>query len=634
MPAMPQAQNPVQAPMQPGQLPPIDEHRENLLAFSPNVDDLSFEDALARTRSGNQKAFKKIISHIGEQIGVKPQTHDAVGDWSDGAENSLLQYFKEPLSPDTLDYIGAWYGLLANQKSVLRFTPQHGGLDSVYEIEIPNSDLGQIRKSLDKAGIAFRTLIPSKKGTKIVLYDEKRENRDAVAAWAGAHNATVRESIGQGRYIGGSTRTAARREYRKIITGYEAAAAASGGSLRAYKPPVKPHHLRTPKEREAAIKQARSGRPIRFSVSFDNSERIPYPPDKTERLGDIAGDLYKSMVGHFKALGVIAENFKNNLKKKPRKKRRFAADPRFKKVAPSSLVRHRLQTFYPALTQSLKQIARRHARDKAVISLVGSLLRGDVSALAPLRDRLTELGDSMGEKGVVVDGFHAPWKAISEVLLSANEYVPEQSGAFREMRENHFDEKKQYPGMGEMTPHTDAYMEGKTTPLADKDVFHFLPRPQRPGRMPEQQQAVQSRISKMRSALNPELRGKSDFEPPVKFSGVHAPAGGVVVRGLFYPGGKWIPSANLEKASYDQYQQVESQRMKKYRREDGSISVEPALASEGAKQFAKGSYTPGVDPRVEKMRSALGRGGHAPQAPRPSSPLKPATGHIGSGLRK
>lgn len=636
-PAMPQAQNPVQAPMQQTQLPPIDEHRENLLAFSPNVDDLSFEDALARTRSGNQKAFKKIIDHIGEQIGVKPQTHDAVGDWSDGAENSLLQYFKEPLSADTLDYIGAWYGLLANQKSVLRFQPQHGGLDSVYEIEIPNSDLGQIRKSLDKAGIAFRTLIPTKKGTKIVLFDEHRELRDKVAAWAGTHNAVVRESIGQGRFIGGPTRTAARREYRKIITAYEAAAAASGGSVRAYKPPGKPSHLRSSKDRQAAIQQARAGRPIRFAYHPVDEAKVnaDYPRDKTTEVGDILGDMHKALVGHFKALGVIYDDFKKNLKKKPRK-RKFAADPRFKKHASPELVRHRLETYYRPVMDALKAIAGRHKFDRTIRGLVKNALRGDASAFFALRDRLKEVEDPASERLTFPGDIHPLWKAVTEGLLDVNAYVPKQGDARRMMVEEYRDKHGKYPSISELTPTSDAFQHGQTTPVDNREVF-FRPDggeisfSQPPGKMPAKQQAVQSRISKMRSALNPELRGKPDFEPPVKFSGVHAPAGGVVVRGLFYPGGKWIPSARLEKANYDQYQHVENQRMKKYRREDGSVSVEPALASEGAKQFAKGSYTPGVDPRVEKIRAALGRGGNPTP---PSTPIKPATGRIGSGLRK
>jgi hypothetical protein len=117
-----------------------------------------------------------------------------------------------------------------------------------------------------------------------------------------------------------------------------------------------------------------------------------------------------------------------------------------------------------------------------------------------------------------------------------------------------------------------------------------------------------------------ELPESNTPPPPIKFSGVQAPAGGVVVRGLFYPGGKWIPSANLEKASYPQYQHVEDQRArmqkkKNYKREDGSVDVQGALDADGSKEalkLSKGSYTPGVHKGVEAARKALGRGGFSP----------------------
>lgn len=249
--------------------------RQALLAYSPNTDDLSFDQALARLRSANHKEFRKIIKHVNEQVGVKGKIEDAVGDWSDGAENSFLQLFHEPLDKDTLDYLAAWYGLLANQKSVLRFAPGVNGPDSVYEIEAPTTDLGMLRKSLTAAGIPFRTLVPTKKGTRVVIFDSGRENRAAVAKWAGDIHATVRESHGEGRFVGStarqSSRTDARARYRDIITAYEAGAATRRGGIRAYKPPVELDNIRAAggKGKEEASSPARLRRrfsPLRFAV--------------------------------------------------------------------------------------------------------------------------------------------------------------------------------------------------------------------------------------------------------------------------------------------------------------------------------------------------------------------------------
>lgn len=193
------------------------------LAASANTDEgLSFESALNQMRSANQKAFKEIISKASHALGLKPHLEDAIGDWTDGAEHSVLQRIHEPIDERTSEYLAAWYGLLANQKSVLVFHPKHQGPDSTYEIDLPDTDLAKVRESLNQAGIPFRTIVPTRKGTKVVVYDEGRQLRNNVAQFGEANNADIRESQGQGRFIGGSSRTQARSKYRRIITAYEA----------------------------------------------------------------------------------------------------------------------------------------------------------------------------------------------------------------------------------------------------------------------------------------------------------------------------------------------------------------------------------------------------------------------------
>jgi hypothetical protein len=194
------------------------------IAFSGNTDEgLSFESAWERARSGNQKAFRKIAEGVLANLGVKGRTQDAVGDWSDGAENSVLQTIDDPPDRETIRYAAAWYGLLGNQKAVLAFYPQHDGADSVYTLTIPHSDLRAVRQHLDQSGIPFRTLVPKGQGVEVVVYDEKRQLRDQVAQFAGIYHAGVREATGSGEFIGGSSRTAARSKYRKLIDSYESA---------------------------------------------------------------------------------------------------------------------------------------------------------------------------------------------------------------------------------------------------------------------------------------------------------------------------------------------------------------------------------------------------------------------------
>ena len=65
-----------------------------------------------------------------------------------------------------------------------------------------------------------------------------------------------------------------------------------------------------------------------------------------------------------------------------------------------------------------------------------------------------------------------------------------------------------------------------------------------------------------------------------KMSGVNAPAGGVLVRGQFYAGGKFIPSAEVEKAGHAEWRHVQEARQKKYSRADGSVDTEALLAGQ------------------------------------------------------
>lgn len=58
----------------------------------------------------------------------------------------------------------------------------------------------------------------------------------------------------------------------------------------------------------------------------------------------------------------------------------------------------------------------------------------------------------------------------------------------------------------------------------------------------------------------------------LKYAATKSPAGGIVVRGTFYQGGKWIPGGHDMKGHYDKYAQVMAQRnaVKMSRRSDGS----------------------------------------------------------------
>ena len=200
-----------------------------VFASGSTEEGLGFDQALKRASSGNQKAFLQMTDERMTQIGLKGRSVSAVGDWEDGAEHSVVREVGPETDFDTLKYAAAWYGLLGNQRSVLVFKPGQSGADSTYTVRVPETNVGKVREQLSAAGVPFRTLVPGRGHTQVIIYDQGRRWRDRVASFAGKHRAVVHESVGVGEYVGGGSRAAARKTYRDIITAYEAARQPRGG---------------------------------------------------------------------------------------------------------------------------------------------------------------------------------------------------------------------------------------------------------------------------------------------------------------------------------------------------------------------------------------------------------------------
>lgn len=199
----------------------------NVSFMSGNTDtDLDFNSAVQRLRSSNQAVSKKMAGEIFKSIGANNvNLIDAVGDWQDGAENSLVSTVSDPVDPAQVQYAASWFGLATNQKAVLHFHEKPEGPDSVYEIDVPDPSMESVRQRLQASGVPFRTLVPGKQGTKVMIYDEGRQLRGSVEHFARSYDATVSESIGKGTTLGDSsgspTRTKAREWYRRFIADYE-----------------------------------------------------------------------------------------------------------------------------------------------------------------------------------------------------------------------------------------------------------------------------------------------------------------------------------------------------------------------------------------------------------------------------
>lgn len=191
--------------------------------YSPNVEEnLNFEDALSRTKSGNQILYRKIGEDIDKQLGYQSQAMDAIGDWSDGAENTVFNMIQKVQDFDELRYSTALKGKIGKQKAVIPFMVNNAGADSLFITDIKGVDIAELRPKLDELGINFRTLVSGKDGVKVVVFDPGSQLTANIEKLGQLYNSEITVRKGQGEFLGSdATREAGAAEYEKIIKEYE-----------------------------------------------------------------------------------------------------------------------------------------------------------------------------------------------------------------------------------------------------------------------------------------------------------------------------------------------------------------------------------------------------------------------------
>ena len=191
--------------------------------YSPNIEEsLSFEEAAKRLTSGDQARYKSIGQDIDTQLGHESQSFSAIGDWSDGAENTVFNIIKNPKSFDELKYSAAIKGKIGNQKAVIPFMAEEGGADSLYMAEIKGVPLEELRPKLDELGIQFRTLVKTKDGVKVVVFDQGSALTEQLNKLGETYDTNIEQIKGRGEFLGSfNTRAEGLSEYNKVISGYE-----------------------------------------------------------------------------------------------------------------------------------------------------------------------------------------------------------------------------------------------------------------------------------------------------------------------------------------------------------------------------------------------------------------------------
>jgi len=191
--------------------------------YSPNVEEsLTFEEASKRLTSSDQARYKMIGKDIDVQLGLQSESQSALGDWSDGAENTVFNTINNVQDFEQLRYSTALKGKIGNQKSVIPFLAQEGGADSLYMTEIKGVPIEELRPKLDELGIEFRTLVKTKDGTKVIVFDQGTALTEQINNLANAYDTTIEQVQGQGEFLGSwETRAEGLQEYERVISEYE-----------------------------------------------------------------------------------------------------------------------------------------------------------------------------------------------------------------------------------------------------------------------------------------------------------------------------------------------------------------------------------------------------------------------------
>ncbi len=169
---------------------------------SPNTkENLKLEDAVAGMNSAEEANLVRKSVNLGCVVRTQIRAYKALGSWSDGAEPSVM--LRVASDEPTVRYLMSRLGRDARQKSILYFHPRPAGSADLYTLQPrkPIRNLASLANTLERAGIAFRTIVPLKSGTWIYVVDLKRDLRDEVMAAARTLRARVRSQSGNAAFV-------------------------------------------------------------------------------------------------------------------------------------------------------------------------------------------------------------------------------------------------------------------------------------------------------------------------------------------------------------------------------------------------------------------------------------------------
>jgi len=189
---------------------------------SPNTKtNLKLQQAIAGMNSPEEAKLVNQAVNLGCVVRSPITAFRALGSWTDGAENSVLLRVRG--DEESLRYVLSRMGRDAEQKYVIYFHPQPKGSVDLYVLRPRTGarNLIKLSNELERAGIPFRTLVPSRGTTAIYIIDLDRDLREKILAAARKLRAQVNKETGVAKLFGDDLRDKAKVKFEQEIKDYE-----------------------------------------------------------------------------------------------------------------------------------------------------------------------------------------------------------------------------------------------------------------------------------------------------------------------------------------------------------------------------------------------------------------------------
>lgn len=193
-----------------------DEPRSSGIMASPSITDIDYSRSKRNLTSSDQARFRSQVKDYAPDAAI----YNAVGDWRDGAENSVAAIFDTAMPTADLEQLAAKAGLAGDQKAVLWWTTNPNGADAIHRVTWPKDvTMDQARQAMIDAGLENRTLIETPDGVQGFVFDQGQQNLNKITD---LHENPTEPSISTQRATGDflgswNTRVEGKRAYRSVL---------------------------------------------------------------------------------------------------------------------------------------------------------------------------------------------------------------------------------------------------------------------------------------------------------------------------------------------------------------------------------------------------------------------------------